>query len=139
MMMRTVTLHRWQLLLALVLMTLSFVLAIGLVGREARHRTAENRELIEQVARISREHNQDRLAEQRTASDEAVNRCFSQAAMAPALRRALLAIENSIEDPVDRDTLSEFRRLSIESAPTLADCRQLARRLRVSIPKEFAQ
>lgn len=43
---RTVTLERWQLGLSLLLLTLSFVVAVALVNRESRMRSSQNRHLI---------------------------------------------------------------------------------------------
>jgi hypothetical protein len=91
-----------------------------------------------QIARID-----DLAKESRTraesASAEAVSRCFSGAATAPALQKVLAAIELETMDPEAKQALRNFRRLSEENASTIPECRALAKRLHVPIPKEFAE
>lgn len=94
--------------------------------------------LAAQVARID-----DLASENRTraraASEEAVSRCFSSATQSPALRKVLLAIELETMDVEAKAALRTFRRLSEENSSTLPECRALAKRLHVPVPKEFAQ
>lgn len=51
---RVVQIHRWQIGLAFGLLTLGFVLAVGLVSRESHQRSAANRKLIEAQGKIVR-------------------------------------------------------------------------------------
>ena len=78
---------------------------------------------------------EQRLEEARAADRETVNRCFSSAAQGPALRRVLAAVERETTDPVARADLREFRRLNAINTPTIRECRQLAERLNVPVPR----
>lgn len=77
-----------------------------------------------------------RLIEERAAKQEQVGTCFSRATTGPALRRVLIAIESSITTNLQaRQQLSDYRRLSELNTPTLRECRHLAEKLNVDIPK----
>lgn len=97
-----------------------------------------SQKLEDQIVRINEiaKENRDRAD---SANQETVTRCFSSAATGPALRKVLAAIEAETMDPVAKENLRNFRRLSEENASTLAECRALAKRLHVAIPKEFAE
>ena len=73
-----------------------------------------------------------RLEEAKASDQAAVSRCFSSATQGPALRRILLAIEQESEDPEAKAAAREFRRLNELNSPTIRECRQLAKKLKVA-------
>lgn len=76
-----------------------------------------------------------RLAEEKAAKAEQVNACFSRAVQGPTLRRVLVAIESEMSDLANRQQLRDFRQLNDLNTPTIQECRDLAKRLNVAIPK----
>lgn len=77
-----------------------------------------------------------RLVEAETSDRESVLRCFSSASQGPALRRALRGLESVVKDPEAQAALRNLRRTSVANSSTIRDCRNLAKKLKVSIPKE---
>lgn len=77
-----------------------------------------------------------RIAEQKTSNEAAVDRCYSSATQGPALRIALRGLENAVGvAPDTKEALRNLRRTNALNVPTLAECRQLAEKLGVAIPK----
>lgn len=76
-----------------------------------------------------------RAKEERAAKREQVESCFSRATQGPSLQRVLIAIERDISDPQAREQIRDFARLNDLNTPTVRECRILAGKLNVDIPK----
>lgn len=75
------------------------------------------------------------VSEEKTAKIEQVNNCFSRAAQGPALLRVLAALERELDDPRGRREIRSFKAFSALNTPTYRECRLLAARLNVPLPK----
>ena len=74
-----------------------------------------------------------RNAERRANDRQTVARCFSSAATAPALARVLSELAEHV--PGAAFDITNFRRVSLENAPTIRECRRLADTLHIPRPK----
>lgn len=77
----------------------------------------------------------ERRAEQVAANTQTVERCFANAALSPALDKVLRAIESTTTTKDGRRAVHDFRVRNAANTNTLRECRQLAEKLDVPIPK----
>jgi hypothetical protein len=92
---------------------------------------SDQRQQVERLDGLQREH----IAEQKIEAKETVETCFFAANQTPALRAVLLALEQESMSEASKQALRNFRQLNTLNAPTLRECRQLAVRLDVPIPR----
>jgi hypothetical protein len=92
---------------------------------------SDQRQQVERLDQLQKEH----LAEQRVEAKETVETCFFAANQTPALRAVLLGLERESMSAESKQALRNFRELNTLNAPTLRECRQLAERLNVPIPR----
>ena len=76
-----------------------------------------------------------RLEEAKAADRDAVGRCYSNATQGPAIRRVLDALEREARTRAARSALQEYKRLNLLNVPTVRECRELANKLNVKIPR----
>ncbi len=100
-----------------------FILGI-LLWRDLDHQVKRIDDIIE-----ARQH------EIQVANIQTVNRCFASVATAPALDRVLRSLEDSVMAAEGKQALRNFRELNELNANSPRDCRQLARKLKVEIPR----
>lgn len=92
---------------------------------------SDQREQVRRIDAINAEH----IREQREANVQLVDRCFANANLSPALDRVLFVIEGAAATPAGRQAVRDFRLLNDLNSNTLRECRQLADKLDVPIPK----
>lgn len=92
---------------------------------------SDQREQVRRLDALTAEH----LREQRVSNEQAVERCFANANLAPALDHVLKAVEGTTSTVDGRQAVRDFRQLNRLNSNTLRECRQLAEKLNVKIPK----
>lgn len=92
---------------------------------------SDQRDQVERIDKIVME----RQDEAEAANRQQVINCFSAAAEGPALQRVLEVIERESDSLAIRNAIADLRTLNDLNAPTLRECRRLADRLNVPIPK----
>ena len=87
-----------------------------------------------QVRRIDKL-TEENIAQQRAGNIQTVERCFANANLAVPLDRVLGALERQMSNTADRQAVRDFRKLNDLNSNTLHECRQLAEKLNVPIPR----
>ena len=92
---------------------------------------SDQRQQVERLDELQKEH----IAEQKVEAKETVATCFFTANQTPALRAVLVALEREVSSENSKQALRNFKQLNTLNAPTLRECRRLAERLDVPIPR----
>lgn len=92
---------------------------------------SDQRQQVDRIDRIISERHAEAIA----ANKDSVRSCFASATQGPAIGRVLRSLERQTKDPIARENIRNFRELNDLNTPTLRECRQLAEKLNVPIPK----
>lgn len=78
-----------------------------------------------------------RELEARRANEQTVDRCFASATQSVPLQRVLIALRDSVDDPVAKYDIQNYLNISKQQTSTIRECRILAQQLNIPVPKEF--
>lgn len=92
---------------------------------------SDQRQQVHRIDQLTEEH----IAQQRAANRQTVERCFANANLAPALDRVLKIVERGALTVDEKQAVQDYRLLAVLNSNTRRECRQLAERLDIPIPK----
>lgn len=78
-----------------------------------------------------------RLKEAAASDQQAVDRCIASATNTPALLHVLDIVERQAMSPEEFTAVRNFKRVSVANAATVKECRVLADKLGVPVPKNI--
>jgi hypothetical protein len=127
---RAVTLHRWQVVAAFLVVVLSSVLVA--VWNDYRIDQAEKRITANSARSDDIKAITERLQKNEVAANQAtVDSCYSRNSQLPSLHKLLIAIRSTLDDPQDRALVDDYIALTSANTPTVKECNRLAKDLHV--------